>query len=190
MRFSFRHRSFLLRSLLGLSLSLSLASCGEGGLPGLMDDAPVTTPATLSGEDQQAAARTFMSIYMIGSDLEDGRGDPERGGAGSADLEEMVSGFQALSAEQQKNVYTLVGFGGADKPGWKGIRYADMPCLVQDSEDGSFGNADCYSYVDETANMGDHQTLTAFLKAPLLTGGAFPPSPNASAKEDIKQKRE
>ncbi len=167
MRFSpFRHRSIFLKSLLGLSLSLSLAACGEGGLPGLIgDDAPVTTPAALSGEDQQAAARTFMSIYMIGSDLEDGRGDPERGGAGTADLIEMVSGFQALNAEQQKNVYTLVGFGGADKPGWKGIRYADMPCLVEDSEDDVFGNAGCYSYVDETANMGDHQTLTAFLQA-------------------------
>lgn len=145
-------------SCLSLALSLSLSACGEAP--------PASTPqAPLTGEDQQAAAPTSLHLYMIGSDLEDGGGDPERGGAGSADLMEIVDGFQSLSAEQQKNVSVFVGFGGANKAGWQGIRYADMPCLVSDSEDGTFGNASCYSFEDPAANMGDHQTLTQFLQA-------------------------
>lgn len=157
-------KKWRLLSGLGLACSLFLSACGEDDLFGPLLDQP-PTEVKLSGEDQQAAAATAMHIYMIGSDLEDGGGDPERGGAGSADLMEIVDGFQALSAEQQQNVSVFVGFGGANKAGWQGVRYADMPCLIEDAADGSFGNASCYSYKDETANMGDHTTLSAFLAA-------------------------
>lgn len=149
---------------LAISLSLSLGACSE--LESVLGPTPPAAsgqPGLPPGDSLDAPARSLMAVYMIGSDLEDGRGDPERGGAGTSDLMEMVLGYQALSADQQANIEVIVGFGGANKPGWKGIRYADMPCLIEDSKDGSFGNDSCYSYQEASANLGAHETLSHFL---------------------------
>ena len=154
-----------------LSLSVGLTSCGEI-LDALLEDAPTETGTATSSNHSslslsdtlESPARTVMAVYMIGSDLEDGQGNPQRGGFGTSDLNEMVKGFNTLSADEQNNIDVFVGFGGANKPGWKGIRYADMACLAQDSQDGTFGNDTCYSYSETSVNLGDNSTLTHFIQ--------------------------
>ena len=158
---------------LTLSTLFSLGSCGLLGdlitePEGLTSGSESTIQKTASPEK---TGQTLMAIYMIGSDLEDGRGDPDRGGAGTSDFDEMITGFQALSASEQENVNLIVGFGGANKAGWYGIKYADTSCILQDGADGVYGNDSCYAFVDENANMGDATTLQNFMSYVNKTAG-------------------
>lgn len=119
--------------------------------------------------------RTFLAIYMVGSDLEDdisprnGKSDENESGkksyvgAGTDDFIEMIKGFETLSKQQQQNLDVLVGFGGARKAGWKGIKYTDMACIIKDSKDNYFGNDSCYSTIDPEANMANQDTLQNFI---------------------------
>ncbi len=151
---------------LPLAASLALVGgCGENGSGGGPDQATVTV----------------LAIYMVGSDLEDAFLSPDKRvpdegsvipaprlspfGAGSDDLRELVAGYAALSAEDQAHVALFVGFGGARKQSWQGIRYADGACLVRDAADHIFGNDTCYAFVDEAANLSAPATLRAFLEA-------------------------
>ena len=122
-------------------------------------------------------SKTLFAIYMIGSDLEDDR-DPENKipdekekgtistkGHGSDNIRSMLKAFTALSEEQKKSVKALVGFGGARKQGWKGIKYADLNALAKDAEDDYFGNCDCYLKTNHDANMGDGKTFREFIDA-------------------------
>jgi len=145
---------------LSFSLLLSVGGCGESGGP-LNPGSGNASPVEQASPEK--TGQTLMAIYLIGSDLEDGNGDPKRGGAGTSDLNEIVKGYRALSAPEQANVNFLVGFGGANKAGWQGIKYASLPCILQDGQDGVYGNDSCYDYVDASANMGDASTLTAFM---------------------------
>lgn len=161
MRFSFYSA---LKWGLALTVGLSVSACGDLDLldnPEAIASGADSEPAAVGSASEQG--QTLLAVYMIGSNLEDGDGDPERGGAGTADLNEMVSAYQTLSAEQQHNVNLLVGFGGANQAGWQGIRYADTACLLQDSQDGIYGNDSCYAASDESANMGDATTLQDFM---------------------------
>ncbi len=100
--------------------------------------------------------KTFFGIYMVGSDLEDdikprnGISDEEDTGAistrgsGSNDLRELIEGWKQLTPAHQATLDILVAFGGARKQGWKGVKYATMPCILEDSQDNYFGNATCY----------------------------------------------
>lgn len=119
---------------------------------------------------------TLWTIYMVGSDLEDDVGPKDgvsdeadggiaRGGNGSDDFREMVAGWNALTPTQRMNFDVLVAFGGARKQGWRGIKYANMPCIVQDSMDNYFGNDTCYSMRNDTAVMGSEASFRAFLNA-------------------------
>ena len=155
---------------LALSMSLMLSACGEEFLNEILGpDNPEGISSESNSNDGSSQfgspSKTQFSVYLIGSDLEDGNQMPERGGAGTSDLNEMVVGYQALSAEEQANIDVFVGFGGANKAGWYGIKYADMDCIISDSADGEYGNDSCYLFSDESANMGDRNTLTAFMNA-------------------------
>lgn len=99
----------------------------------------------------------YVGVYVIGSSLEDD------GQAGTSDLDEMVKGFSQLSNDELKNLNWFVAFGGAKVTGWKGVKYATIECLIQDSKNNVYGDDDCYSYEDETANMASVQAYTKFL---------------------------
>ena len=63
-------------------------------------------------------------------------------------------------------VEVIVAFGGANKDGWHGMKFADIYQIMDDSVDGEFGNetwADAYLYQDPNANMGDQSSLELFL---------------------------
>ena len=106
--------------------------------------------------------RKFLAIYMVGSDLE------SRDGLATKDLLELINGYKALSEEEKEKVYIYVAFGGADKEGWRGIKYADIQCLIQDSSNNIFGDDNCYEYQQlinpqNLKDMGDEEALEHFL---------------------------
>lgn len=154
------------RELIGTGLSVLLALSAGCTLPGTI------TP----GGVPDRGGKTLMAIYMIGSDLEDDirprnripdeleQGTLVKDGHGSRDLLEMLKGYQSLPIWQRGNVDVLVAFGGARKQGWQGVTYADIETLIEDAQDGYFGNLEGrYLYQDRKANMGEAATFQHFL---------------------------
>jgi hypothetical protein len=88
----------------------------------------------------------------------------EKSLAGTVDFDEIVKGYSRLSSTQKDNLKILIAFGGAKLSNWKGIKYADIECLIQDSKDGTYGNDNCYEYKNADANMGKAETLKNFLR--------------------------
>lgn len=109
--------------------------------------------APLDGEGKK-----LFSIYMIGSDLE------RENGAGTSDLNELVKGYNALNDKEKTNLNILVAFGGANKDGWQGMKFATIKQIVKDSKDGIYGNSSDYQYVAPEANMGSKASYALFLK--------------------------
>jgi len=114
-----------------------------------------TTGACAANLAATGNGRKLWAIYIVGADLE---GD---GGFATANLKQLVEGWNALS--DKDNVDVVIAFGGATKDGWHGIKYADMAQVVADMADGAMGNADNYLYRDDTADMGQQATFEAFL---------------------------
>jgi hypothetical protein len=126
---------------IGLSiLMLNLIGCGE---------------SDKVNNDKNASM--LFAIYLTGSDLE------SRGNAGTNDLLELVKGYNQLSKVEQDNINVQVIFGGANKTGWEGIKYANIDCIVEDAKDKEFGNDSCYEKENISADMGNPETLTNFL---------------------------
>ncbi len=147
---------------------------GGGGNTGGKDES-----GSLGSEkpaNQATGDKTLFAVYLLGSDLEDDVQEPKgtadevttggivTAGAGSDDLREMTATFKALSAEERAKLDVVVGFGGARKQGWKGIKYTDANCIVQDSADNYFGNDSCYLAREDNADMGKAETSAAFVK--------------------------
>ena len=122
-----------------------------------------------------ANGKTFFALYLMGSDLEDDlrprngvsdevdNGGPVPSGNGTADLKQLVEGYQALSEAERANVDVLVALGGARKASWQGIKYLDLPMLVADAEDGTFGDDGPYLYEDPKADMSADEVFKGFL---------------------------
>ncbi len=120
--------------------------------------------------------KVFFTLYMVGSDLEDDISPRNKipdeddnkklstKGAGTADLKEIINGYNKLSDTEKKRIEILVAFGGARKEGWKGIKYADIKCLEKDNSDSYFGNENCYAFSNKNANMGEQKTYEDYLK--------------------------
>ena len=103
------------------------------------------------------AGRKLLAVYMVGSDLE------EEDMAGTIDLAELIEGYDRLRGDE---VEVVVAFGGANKDGWRGMKFADIRQLQDDLEDGEFGNEagdEAYLYQDAGGNMGDESSLEWFL---------------------------
>ena len=118
---------------------------------------PTLEPANPPAPDSQPTGK-LLAIYMVGSDLEG------KYMAGTQDFRELIEGYQNLPEDH--TVEVIVAFGGADKDGWRGVKFADIYQLMDDSEDGRFGNesgSDAYLYRDDHANMDDEDSLVTFL---------------------------
>ena len=131
--------------------------------PGVLS--PYVQPHPIDG-----AGRKLLAMYIVGSDLEDGLlhleyGFREHDGLLlTDDLKELLKGYKALP--DGGTVEVLVAFGGANKDGWRGMKFANISQLTDDARDGEFGNetgADAYLYRADDANMGDESSLTLFL---------------------------
>ena len=107
----------------------------------------------------------MLAIYMVGSDLEDGgKKGPARGLAGTKDLRELISGYNSLP--DKREVEVIVAFGGADKDGWRGMKFANMSQIIEDGKDSEFGNEtgpDAYLHLAPNADMDDEDSLKLFL---------------------------
>ena len=100
----------------------------------------------------------LLAIYMVGSDLEE---DDE---SGTDDLYELIEGYESLPDDHAVEV--VVAFGGANKDGWRGMKFADIYQIMDDSGDGRFGNETfpgAYLSRYDDANMDDESSLTLFL---------------------------
>lgn len=160
-----------IKTVASLLLVLALGACSATAPPATQQAPPTTT------ESKPVAIKdkTLYAMYMIGSDLEDDilprnnksdeqdNGKMSKVGAGTDDFKEMLAGWNTLSVQEKANFDFIVAFGGSRKQGWQGVKYADMACLAQDSEDGYFGNATCYTQNDPKANMNQSATLENFL---------------------------
>ena len=133
------------------------------------------TPGSVADQKQ-----SLLAIYMPGCNLEDRvlvrgswitdedgvlpKGQPSPFGAASADLREVVAGIRGLPPAARPRLSVWVAFGGALKQGWSGVRYADGSCLVDDAQDGRFGNATCYAFADDQADMSSPDALEKFAR--------------------------
>ena len=68
---------------------------------------------------------------MVGSDLEENDRKYE---AGTLDFKELIKGYDSLPDDHVVEV--IVAFGGSDKDGWRGMKFADMGQIIDDSLDG------------------------------------------------------
>ena len=115
---------------------------------------PYRPPAGIGG-----AGRKLLALYVVGSDLE------ENWQAGTTDLFELIDGYQSLP--DPRDLEIVVAFGGANVDGWRGMKFANIAQLIEDSADMEFGNAvgaDAYLYRADGAHMGDESSLELFLE--------------------------
>ena len=124
---------------------------GYSSDPGTLS--PYVKPAEIDG-----SGRKLLAIYMVASDLE------EDAGAGTTDFQELIEGYVGLPNNQVVEV--IVAFGGADKDGWRGMKFANISQLMADAQDQEFGNetgSGAYLYQADGAHMGDESSLGLFL---------------------------
>ena len=143
----------LLSLLLALTMCLSLVACGGGEeTPGEPENTPPATSDAAPSNTEQSSAADELSDgswavywYLCGSDLETG------GGFASIDLQEM------MEVQLPENVNVVIQTGGA------AVWQNDLmdPSKIQRW----VYNSEGFELVDEqeTANMGDAQTLYDFL---------------------------
>jgi len=127
------------------------ASDTQNNKEGFSDNHGTLTPA----EGKPVAGNKLLAIYMVGSDLESG------GNAGTDDFNELILGYNTLTDKSKVDI--IVAFGGANKDGWKGMKYANMAQILKDAQDKRFGNEQDYLYREDRAHMGDKSSLKHFL---------------------------
>ena len=149
----------------------------EPALERWLTSTPLTVTATTAVPSQSrtttdqrptaidGAGRKLLAIYMVGSDLED---DTKYPGydllAGTKDLEELIAGYNSLT--DKREVEVLVAFGGANKDGWRGMKFANMSQIIADSQNSAFGDetgAGAYLRRYDSADMDDENSLKLFL---------------------------
>lgn len=120
----------------------------------------VLEPYTQVSNPLDGTNKKLIAIYMIGSDLE------RKYNSGTSDLNEIIAGYQTLTQSQKDSLDIFVAFGGANKDGWRGMKFATIPQIINDAQDKIFGNEvqSDYSYSALQANMGHVSSLNLFLK--------------------------
>ena len=68
-----------------------------------------TLPPYQSPDPVDGTGKKLLAIYMVGSDLESGQG------AGTSDLNELITGYNALSFEDQGKIDVVVALGGREQ---------------------------------------------------------------------------
>ncbi|WP_373840183.1 clostripain-related cysteine peptidase [Methanospirillum sp.] len=95
----------------------------------------------------------LIAFYASGGSLE------QEMGLITNDFAQVVRGAENLS----ERVTIFAAYGGADKPGWKGMTIASLDELKEDLSDGELGNSNVSVQKIQNANMGDPESLSFFL---------------------------
>ncbi|MEW6235950.1 MAG: clostripain-related cysteine peptidase [Candidatus Omnitrophota bacterium] len=143
--------AILLAAMPGWTSVRPFSKSGFTNDPGTL--APYTPPAPHNG-----TGKKLLAIYMVGSDLE------SNDLAGTTDLNELITGYNEIAPGA---VDVIVAFGGANKDGWRGMKFADMDQVIKDSQNGAYGDETAnssYLYAESQAHMGDESSLILFLQ--------------------------
>lgn len=95
----------------------------------------------------------LIALYASGGTLE------QEMGLITDDFAQVVKGAENLS----ERITILAAYGGADKPGWKGMTIASLDDLKADLADGELGNSNRSLQHVHNASMGDPESLAFFL---------------------------
>jgi len=95
----------------------------------------------------------LIAFYASGGTLE------QELGLITDDFVQVVQGAENLPGR----IKILAAYGGADKPGWRGMRIVDLDGLKADLADGELGNDSLCLQRVENASMGDSASLAIFL---------------------------
>jgi len=123
----------------------------RAGGKGFTSDSGILPEVPLIGKD--GGGKKLLAVYMVGSDLEGVNG------FGTNDLNEMLQAEDNLA-----DLEVVVAFGGSSN--WKGMRFANLDQIRNDSLDGVFSNESEseYLYAAPQAHMGDASSLKLFLR--------------------------
>ena len=135
----------------------TITRSGDGKGQGTLSGAGTLTSYDGTYTPIDGEGKKLFALYLLGSDLE------RKHNAGTNDFNEIVEGYNALSDEQKSKLDIVVAFGGANKEGWKGMKIATIAQIIEDSQDGVYGNSSNYEYVANEANMGHKDSLKLFL---------------------------
>jgi len=102
------------------------------------------------GEESSKASKNLVLVYMVGSDLE------SEGGAATQNLLQMVNATENRASE---DLQVIVAYGGANKPGWEGLRIATIEDIKEDSADEEIGNEEYYLIEDPAMDIATPETL-------------------------------
>lgn len=96
----------------------------------------------------------LIALYASGNTLE------QDSGWVSADFKQIIAGAGDVSPDQ---LNIIAGYGGADKPGWRGLTITDLSNLSASFDDtGALNGSRSLLFIPD-ANMGESETLTLFL---------------------------
>ena len=163
-------RKTISKLILSVFAFFALVACG-GGNNGSSSNDNRAAPAGVSSSSGtlttykkptkvSGTGKRLLAVYMVGSDLE------SQSNAGTADLNEMITGYNSLSTTEKSSLDVVVAFGGANKSGWKGMKIATMSQIISDGSDGAYGDetsTSAYQYKADLAHMGDKSSLKLFL---------------------------
>lgn len=108
-----------------------------------------------AGADDIRHGKVLIAVYASGGTLETDYG------LITDDLMQMVSGSEGISPE---TLEVLVAYGGSAKPGWEGMKIADIRGISDVlAEGGMAGNTSHALAVYPDASMGDAASLGTFL---------------------------
>ena len=105
-------------------------------------------------DTQEKEGKILIAVYTSGGSLETDYG------LITDDIRQMVKGIGNTTPD---TLEVVVAYGGSEKPGWDGMRVANLSLLASDLADGEIGNR---TYTLETfpdADLGTADTLGAFL---------------------------
>ena len=120
--------------------------------------ATISTPVCSS----DSANRTLLAAYYVGNNLESGNAYGEWGFF----TQHLFDLREAYGKGDPDNLTVIIGYGGADKEGWKGLRIYSLQDATEDYLDnGKYDRWDSYVATYPDLDMGSPEGLSTFLKA-------------------------
>ncbi|WP_181391818.1 clostripain-related cysteine peptidase [Methanospirillum lacunae] len=112
------------------------------------------TETPIIGNETPSHTKSLVMIYMVGSDLE------SEDGAGTDNIKQINEGVGDIVPG---DLQIVVGYGGANKTGWKGMTIASYDQLKKDLQNEVIGDESISSFSDPSIDMGSPVGLKTFI---------------------------